>query len=119
MQIASWNISFRPNIWRRRNHYKWQDGIYSLAGGSDKKISKHNCPTCGVPIFIKPEVLGGIVYVPVGLLTPDYDFKPKVKLWAGGRPQWMSQAPTIVESFSDSGTIERIQLILGNLYRRA
>ena len=60
-----------------------------------------------------------MVYVPAGLLTPDYDFKPKVELWTDGRPQWMSQAPTIVESFPDNGTIERIQLILGNLDQRA
>ena len=93
--------------------------IYSWTGGSGEIISKHYCPTCGVPIFIKPEVLGGMVYVPAGLLTPDYDFKPKVELWNDGRPQWMSQAPTIVESFPDNGTIERIQLILGNLDQRA
>ena len=46
------------------------------------------------------------------------EFRPTVELWSGGRPTWMTQASTIKGSFSDNGTVERIQELLENLDQR-
>ena len=69
-------------------------------------------------IWNKPEVLGGMVYLPAGLLNGQIEFRPTVELWSAGRPAWMMQASTIIESFSDNGTVERIQELLENLDQR-
>ena len=66
----------------------------------------------------KPEVLGGMVYLPAGLLAGQIEFRPTVELWSGGRPKWMTKASTIKESFPDNGTVERIQELLENLDQR-
>jgi hypothetical protein len=39
-------------------------------------------------------------------------------LWSGNRPKWMQKAPTIIESFEDNGTVERITELLENLDQR-
>ena len=62
--------------------------------------------------------LEGMVYVPAGLLGEQIEFKPTVELWSGNRPNWMQKAPSIIESFSDNGTLERLQELLENLDQR-
>ena len=53
-----------------------------------------------------------------GLLGEQIEFKPTVELWSGNRPKWMHKAPSIIESFSDNGTLERLQELLENLDQR-
>ena len=77
-----------------------------------------HCPDCRVLIYNKPELLEGMAYIPAGLLDGQIEFKPTVELWAANRPNWMSKASSIIESFQDNGTLERLQELLENLEQR-
>ena len=68
--------------------------------------------------YNKPDLLEGMAYIPAGLLGDQIEFKPTVELWSGNRPNWMQKAPSIIESFSDNGTLERLQELLENLDQR-
>ena len=73
---------------------------------------------CQQLIYNKPELLEGMAYVPAGLLEDQIEFRPTVELWATNRPKWMSKASSIIESFNDNGTLERLQELLENLDQR-
>jgi hypothetical protein len=59
-----------------------------------------------------------MIYVPAGLLREQIEFKPKVEIWAGSRPSWTNKPSTLVESYDENGTIERITSLLENLDQR-
>ena len=59
-----------------------------------------------------------MIYIPAGVLYDQIEFNPTVELWSGNRPKWMSKAKTIIESFQDNGTVERITELLENLDQR-
>ncbi len=92
--------------------------VFTTKGGSGQEMHYGACSVCNTSIWNKPEVLGGMVYLPAGLLNGQIEFRPTVELWSAGRPAWMTQASTIIESFSDNGTAERIQELLENLDQR-
>ena len=69
-------------------------------------------------IYTKPDILEGMIYVPAGLLRDQIEFKPKVEIWAGSRPSWTSRPESLVESYDENGTIERISSLLENLDQR-
>ena len=92
--------------------------VFTTKGGSGQDMHYGACSVCNTSIWNKPEVLGGMVYLPAGLLNGQIEFRPTVELWSAGRPAWMTQASTIIESFSDNGTVERIQELLENLDQR-
>ena len=92
--------------------------VFTTKGGSGQEMHYGNCAVCGTSIWNKPEVLGGMLYLPAGLLAGQIEFKPTVELWSGGRPSFMAQAPTIKASFTDNGTVERIQELLESLDQR-
>ena len=85
---------------------------YTIIGGSGLDMHYFHCPDCSVLIYNKPELLEGMAYIPAGLLDSQIEFKPTVELWAANRPNWMSKASSIIESFQDNGTLERLQELL-------
>ena len=76
------------------------------------------CPECSFFMYNKPDLLEGMAYIPAGLLKGQIEFKPTVELQSNNRPNWMGKAPSIIESFSDNGTLERLQELLENLNQR-
>ena len=68
------------------------------------------CSKCNTSIWNKPEVLGGMVYLPAGLLAGQIEFRPTVD--SGAVDGQHAQASTI--SFAS----ERIQELLENLDQR-
>ena len=91
---------------------------YTIVGGSGLNMHYFHCPACSVLIYNKPELLEGMAYIPAGLLEDQIEFRPTVELWATNRPKWMSKASSIIESFNDNGTLERLQELLENLDQR-
>jgi hypothetical protein len=92
---------------------------HTITGGSGNDMHYNFCEKCGVFVYNEPELLGGMIYIPAGLVGDQIEFKPKVELWSTQRPSWMSKAPTITESFVDNGTVERLQELLINLDQRS
>ena len=91
---------------------------YAWVGGSGEKISRNFCPTCGVSIYAEPELLDGMIYMPIGILRHQENLSPRLELWTGSKPNWMEPPKTLQESFVDNGTIERISMLLENLDQR-
>ena len=92
--------------------------VHTIVGGSGSDMHYYFCSKCGVLIYNKPELLGGIVYVLAGSVADQLEFKPTMELWSGNRPKWMNKAGSIIESFDDNGTVERIEGLLENLDQR-
>ena len=92
--------------------------VHTIVGGSGSDMHYYFCPKCSVIIYNKPELLGGIAYVMAGAVSGQIDFKPTMELWCNNRASWMARAPSIIESFEDNGTVERIEGLLENLDQR-
>ena len=92
--------------------------VHTVIGGSGNEMHYYFCSKCGVLIYNKPELLGGIAYVPAGAVADQIEFTPTMELWSGNRPSWMTKASSIIESFEDNGTVERIEGLLENLDQR-
>ena len=92
---------------------------FTYSGGSGLSLHVKFCPKCSTKIYTKPDILEGMIYVPAGLLRDQIEFKPKVEIWAGSRPSWTSRPESLVESYDENGTIERISSLLENLDQRA
>ena len=91
---------------------------FSYSGGSGLSLHVNFCSKCSTKIYTQPDILEGMIYVPAGLLRDQIEFRPKVEIWAGSRPSWTSRPESLVESFDDNGTIERISTLLENLDQR-
>ena len=91
---------------------------FTYAGGSGLNLHVKYCGKCSTKIYTKPDILQGMIYVPAGLLREQIEFKPKVEIWAGSRPSWTNKPSTLVESYDENGTIERITSLLENLDQR-
>ena len=92
---------------------------FSYPGGSGLGLHVNFCVKCSTKIYTQPDILQGMIYVPAGLLRDQIEFKPKVEIWAGSRPSWTSRPESLVESYDENGTIERISSLLENLDQRA
>ena len=92
---------------------------FSDSGGSGLSLHVNFCVKCSTKIYTQPDILEGMIYVPAGLLRDQIEFKPKVEIWAGSRPSWTSRPESLVESYDENGTIERISSLLENLDQRA
>ena len=92
---------------------------FSYFGGSGLSLHVNFCVKCSTKIYTQPDILQGMIYVPAGLLRDQFEFKPKVEIWAGSRPSWTSRPESLVESYDENGTIERISSLLENLDQRA
>ncbi len=91
---------------------------FSYSGGSGMSLHVNFCVKCSTKIYTQPDILQGMIYVPAGLLRDQIEFKPKVEIWAGSRPSWTSRPESLVESYAENGTIERISSLLENLDQR-
>ena len=91
---------------------------HTVTGGSGQDMHYFFCPKCSSIIYNKPEVMGGMAYVLAGAFVDQINFKPVMELWIGTRPLWMPRPDSIIESFEDNGTIDRIQGLLENLDQR-
>ncbi len=92
--------------------------IYTVQGGSGNKMHYYRCAECGVLIYNKPELLEGMIYIPAGLVADQLEFTPTVELWTANKPDWINSPASIVASFEDNGTTERLIELLENLDQR-
>ena len=92
---------------------------YTYEGGSGSLLHVTFCSSCGMNVYNKPDLLEGMVYIFSGMLRDYYEFKPGVELFADNRFPWEKKPDTILQSYSNNGTLERIGEIMENLDQRA
>ena len=91
---------------------------FSYSGGSGLNLHVNFCAKCSTKIYTQPDILQGMICVPAGLHRDKIKFKPKSEIWSGSRPSWTSRPESLVESYDENGTIERISSLLENLDQR-
>ena len=97
---------------------KGETRSFTYEGGSGMKLHNHRCLECGTVIYNNPELLEGVIYLPAGLLAGQIQFKPKMEIWSLNKPSSLATPASVVESFEDNGTVERITELLENLDQR-
>ena len=104
----------------KRLHIKisGKTNTYCYDGGSGNKMNILFCPSCATKIYIQPELIDGMIYIPIGLLKEHYEFNPKVEIFSYNKPKCLSNLNVTVESYDHNGTIERISDLLENLEQR-
>lgn len=93
-------------------------GKYAFCGGSGNNLNIHFCPKCATKLYVQPELIEGMIYIPCGLLKKYFEFSPKVEIFSNNKPKFMSDVLASTESFEHNGTIERIGELLENLEQR-
>ena len=88
---------------------------YTYSGGSGMDIHLHFCKTCNVNVFSLPEVMDGMISVPLGVLDNPHSFEPKMEIWTSAKLGWVKDNGCIVERVEDSGEAERLISLLETL----
>ena len=81
-------------------------------GGSGLGFEIDFCSTCGTKVASRPQVVDGLTYIPAGFLKNEIDFSPQVEIFAYNKYKCFGNPETLVESFDDNGTVERISAVI-------
>ena len=93
---------------------------YSFEGGSGYTNTVHFCAQCYVRCKTNPapEVMEGIVGIPLGIFDTAKELSPKAEIWTSEKLPFLTTDDCIVESFEDSGIVERLTALLETLESR-
>lgn len=93
---------------------------YSFEGGSGYTNTVHFCAHCYVRYKTNPapEVMEGIVGIPLGIFDTAKELSPKAEIWTSEKLPFLTTDDCIVESFEDSGIVERLNALLETLESR-
>ena len=89
-----------------------EKSTYQFSGGSGLGFEIDFCATCGTKVASRPEVVDGLTYIPAGFLKNEVDFSPQVEIFAYNKYKCFGNPETLVESFDDNGTVERISAVI-------
>ena len=70
------------------------------------------CANCGIKVASRPQVVDGLTYIPAGFQKNEVDFSPHVEIFAYNKYKCFGNPETLVESFDDNGTVERISAVI-------
>ena len=114
-----WNNSFFSYAYALDDiEIKGEIRKYTFCGGSGNNLNVCFCPRCTTKLYVQPELIEGMIYIPCGLLKEYIDFSPKVEIFSHNKPKFMSNISASRESFNHNGTIERIGELLENIEQR-
>jgi len=94
--------------------------IYQFEGGSGYLNTAHFCKKCHVrcKTHPAPEVMEGMVGIPLGLFNTAKDLSPKAEIWTSEKLPFLGTDQCISESFEDSGIAERLMAMLEKMEDR-
>jgi len=61
---------------------------YVRAGGSGKNITRVFCPTCGSPLYSRPESVPGMLMVRLGTLDDSSGYQPMMNIFCSEAAVW-------------------------------
>jgi hypothetical protein len=91
---------------------------YSYQGGSGHENVAHFCTNCHVRVAMYPEVMEGVVGIPVGTFDNANLLRPKLEIWRAEKLDIIKDIDGIVERCEDSGIAERLGALLEALENR-
>ena len=86
--------------------------MFLWKGGSGLGFEVDFCSTCGTKVASRPQVVDGLTYIPAGFLKNEVDFSPQVEIFAYNKYKCFGNPETLIESFDDNGTVERISAVI-------
>ena len=80
----------------------------------------HTCKNCHVRVYNKPapEVMDGIVSIPMGCFDKPDKLEPKVEMWTMEKLSFLNKSDSIVESFEGNAITERLMALLKSMEER-
>ena len=97
-----------------------ETSVYEFAGGSGFINKAHFCSKCHVRDYNRPapEVMEGMVSIPLGCFNNTNELAPKVKIWSEEKLTFLSKSECVLETFEGNGTPERLSALLSSLESR-
>ena len=94
--------------------------VYEFAGGSGFINKAFFCSKCHVRVYNKPapEVMDGMVSIPLGYFNNANDLAPKVEIWSEEKLAFLSKTECVLETFEGNGIPERLNALLSSLESR-
>ena len=94
--------------------------VYEFAGGSGFINKAFFCSKCHVRVYNKPapEVMEGMVSIPMGCFNNTNDLAPKVEIWSEEKLTFLPKYDCVLETFEGNGIPERLNALLSNLENR-
>ena len=97
-----------------------ETSVYEFAGGSGFINKAYFCSKCHVRVYNKfaPEVMEGMVSIPLGCFNNTNDLAPKVEIWSEEKLTFLSKSECVLETFEGNGIPERLSALLSSLESR-
>ena len=91
-----------------------ETGTYQFAGGSGYLNAAHFCKNCNVrcKTHPAPEVMEGMVGIPLELFDTAKDLSPKAQIWTSEKLPFLEKDVCISKSFEYSGIAQRLIAML-------
>ena len=97
-----------------------ETNVYEFAGGSGFINKACFCAKCHVRVYNKPapEVMEGMVSIPLGCFNKTDGLAPKVEIWSEEKLTFLPKYDCVLESFEGNGIPERLNALLSSLENR-
>ncbi|MDA1042559.1 MAG: GFA family protein [Paracoccaceae bacterium] len=93
--------------------------FYEYEGGSGGKMKMGFCPNCHGRMSARPEILEGVVGMPLGAFDNAKDIEGlKLEIWTSEKLKFLKDNGCFVERVEDSGVSERLMGLLAALEDR-
>ena len=78
--------------------FEGETNVYEFAGGSGFMNSAYFCSACNVSVYNKPapEVMEGMVSIPLGCFNNINELAPKVEIWSEEKLTFLSKSECIL-----------------------
>ena len=97
-----------------------ETNVYEFAGGSGFINKACFCAKFHVRVYNKPapEVMEGMVSIPLGCFHKTDGLAPKVEIWSEEKLTFLSKSECILEAFEGNGIPEGLNALLSSLESR-
>ena len=94
-------------------NFQGEQVFYEYEGGSGGNMKMGFCPNCHGRVSARPEILDGIVGMPLGTFDNAKDVEGlKLEIWASEKLKFLRDNGCFEMSVEDSGVMERLQTLL-------
>ena len=97
-----------------------EKNVYEFAGGSGLINKAFFCLKCHARNYNKlaPEVMEGMVSIPLGCFDKAGGLVPKVEIWSEEKLTFLSKSECVLETFEGNGIPESLNALLSSLESR-
>ena len=99
--------------------FKGEQVFYEYEGGSGGNMKMGFCPKCHTRVSARPEILEGVVGMPLGTFKNAKDIEGlKLEIWSSEKLKFLSDNGCFEMSVEDSGVMERLVTLIESVENR-